>query len=367
MPRLPRSLRTAIVSVLLALLAACGGDAVSESGPDRDWSSLAATLDAALADGEVAGYSFMLIGGNGTLTARAGGNIAFAQPIELASASKLPTVLALLTLVDDGLLALDQPIADYLAQDRSFIWPADKAAITLRMLIAHTAGIVGLADRQPDCLLQERETTLRACAQVIADTPLIAAPGSGFNYGGADLQVAAYVATLVTGQSWQQLFAERIAGPLGMSRTSYGDPATVTNPRVAGGAMSSAPDYARLLALLLDDGVHRGQRLLSSAMVAEVLRDQIAGLPIVYAPFPPNGLADFPGYGLGVFISAPGRHPGSAGPEYSDPGLFGATPWFDVALGYGAVLLIRDGTATGLSLMDRLRPSIIRELTTPPG
>lgn len=358
-----RALRAAVAASLVLVFAGCNGG--SGNAPTFDSSALAATLDGALAAERIDGYSFALVDGSGTLAARAGGDIALGEAVELASASKLPTVLAILTLVDDGLLELDRPVADYLAADAGFVWPSDKAAITLRMLLAHTAGLVGLADTQPDCLLLERRTTLRACAQVIANTTLVANPGAVFNYGGADLQVAAHIATLVTGQTWQALFAERIAGPLGLTRTSYGDPATVTNPRVAGGAFSTVRDYGLLLRLLLNDGVHQGQRVLSSAMIAEVLRDQIAGLPVLYAPFPDARLADFPGYGLGMFLSAAAKHPGSAGPEFSDPGLFGATPWIDLSLGYGAVLLIENTTLTGLALWDELRPSIITELTRP--
>lgn len=358
-------IRLTLAAVAASLLTACGGP--SPSDPAFDASAVGATLDAALANEQIDGYSFALVDAGGTLDLRNGGDIALGQTVELASASKLPTVLAILTLVDDGLLDLDRPVGEYLNElDPGFVWPADKAAITTRMLIAHTAGMVGLSDSQPDCLFVERQTTLRDCAQVIADAALIATPGSVFNYGGADLQVAAHVATLLTGDSWHGLFADRIGRPLGLTRLSYGDPAVISNPRVAGGAVSTARDYGRLLRLLLNDGMHNGTRVLSSAMVAELLRDQIAGLPVRYAPFAPERLADFPGYGLGVFISAPGLHPGSAGPEYSDPGLFGATPWLDLSLGYGAVLLIENTTATGLALWDQLRPSILAGLTPPP-
>lgn len=360
-------IRLTLAASAVSLLAACGGGGTSPSGPAFDAAAVGATLDAALTSEQIDGYSFALVDAGGTLDLRNGGDIALGQTVELASASKLPTVLAILTLVDDGLLDLDRPVGQYLSEhDPGFVWPVDKAAITMRMLMAHTAGMVGLSDSQPDCLFVERQTTLRACAQVIADSALIAAPGSVFNYGGADLQVAAHVATTLAGGSWHSFFADRIGRPLGLTRLSYGDPAVITNPRVAGGAVSTARDYGRLLRLLLNDGVHNGTRVLSSAMVAELLRDQIAGLPVQYAPFAPERLADFPGYGLGVFISAPSLHPGSAGPEYSDPGLFGATPWLDLSLGYGAVLLIENTTATGLSLWDQLRPSILAGLASPP-
>lgn len=330
----------------------------------HDWRALDDTLDSARAVGTISGASFVLVDRIGTLHEHSVGNIALAQKVPLASASKLPTVMAILTLVDNGELDLDRPVADYLARDRDFVWPPDKAAITTRMLLAHTAGLVGLGDTQPDCLLLERLTTLRDCAQVIARTALVATPGSAFNYGGADMQLAAYIASLLSGHNWHAFFASRISGPLGIRlQFDYGDAGQTANPRVAGGASASAPAYARLLRVLLDDGLFDGQRVLSSAMVNEILRDQTRGLPVLFEPFPDGREADYPAYGLGVFLSAARLHRGSPGPEYSDPGLFGATPWIDRGLGYGGVLLIENTTDVGLDLWDALRPSIIRQLT----
>ncbi|MCX7071637.1 MAG: serine hydrolase [Gammaproteobacteria bacterium] len=329
-----------------------------------DWRAIGDALDSAVRARTIDGASFALIDRDGPLYTAERGDISLNQMVPLASASKLPTVMAILTLVDTGQLALDRPVGDYLARDAGFDWPADKAAITLRMLLAHTAGIVGLGDTQPDCLLLERLSTLRDCAQAIAKTALVATPGSAFNYGGADMQVAAYIATLVSDEDWQDLFAGRIGSPLELGGLlSYGDPAVVSNPRVAGGAVASAPAYARLLRVLLNDGLYEGRRVLSTAMVAELLRDQTTGLPVLYQPFPADRATDYPGYGLGVFISAPRLHPGSSGPEYSDPGLFGATPWIDLGLGYGGVLLIESTTDVGLDLWDQLRPLVIRQLT----
>lgn len=330
----------------------------------NNWSAIDDTLATAISAGTIDGASFVLVDRIGPLHTAARGDILLNQTVELASATKLPTVMAILTLVDSGQLDLDRPVADYLALDPGFVWPVDKAAITMRMLLAHTAGLVGLGDAQPDCLALERLTTMRECAQAIAETPLVAAPGTAFNYGGADMQVAAHIATVLSAQNWQSLFESRIGAPLGLGVFfSYGEPAIVTNPRVAGGAVASAPAYSRLLRVLLDDGLFEGQRVLSTAMVEEILSDQIGTLPVLFEPFPDGREADYPRYGLGVFLSAARLHPGSSGPEFSDPGLFGATPWLDRSLGYGGVLLIENTTDVGLDLWDALRPTAIRQLT----
>ncbi|WP_169560523.1 serine hydrolase domain-containing protein [Nevskia ramosa] len=337
-----------------------------------DWTGTAASLNAAIGSGsgQVSGYSFGLFDRTGPLFAQAGGDIPADQLVLLASATKLPSVLAILTMVDRGEIALDTPVGQYLALDPTFDWPTDKGLITMRMLLAHTSGLPGLDDAaQPACITDETGVSLRECAQRIARVDLASAPGAAFNYGGIDFQVAGYIATLIANQNWQDFFQSRLAGPLGLSRFTYGDPATVINPRIAGGGASIASEYGEFLRLLLNDGLFNGTRVLSSAMVAQVLTDQTVGLRTIYTPFPLGRRIDYPGYGLGVFLSAPRKHPGSNGPEWSDPGLFGTMPWLDVALGYGAVLLLQadivNGTETGLDIWDDLRPGIITQLTLP--
>lgn len=335
-----------------------------------DWSATSAALTATIGSrsGQVSGYSFELIDRTGSLFAQAGGDIPADQTVLLASATKLPSVIAILTLVDSGDITLDTPVAEYLARDPAFDWPADKAAITMRMLLAHTSGLPGLDDlAQPACINDETGISLRDCAQDIARVALADRPGAAFNYGGIDFQVAAYIATLITGRNWQDFFQQRLATPLGLTRFTYGDPATVINPRAAGGGASVASEYGEILRLLLNDGVRNGTRVLSSAMVTAILSDQTARLPTRYTPFPLGRRLDYPGYGLGVFLSASRLHPGSIGPEWSDPGLFGSIPWIDIGLGYGAVLLLQadiaSGTVTGLDIWDTLRPGIIAQLT----
>lgn len=369
MPIPQKLLRAALLIPALLLLQACEKTAAPE-GRSYDWSALAATLDGSVGsdNGQVGGYSFKLIDREGSLYARAGGNIAADDLVILASATKLPSVMAILTLVDSGDLALDTPVADYLALDPGFVWPSDKAAITLRMLLAHTSGLPGLDDSaQPACINDETGISLKDCAQNIANTPLRDAPGAVFNYGGIDFQIAAYIATLISGQNWQDFFQAHLGAPLGLSRFTYGNSATVSNPRAAGGGFSTAAEYSAFLSLLLNDGLRGNTRVLSSAMVSEILSDQVAGLPTRYTPFPLLRALSYPGYGLGVFVSAPRLHPGSDGPEWSDPGLFGSMPWIDLSLGYGGVLLIiSSDTVTGLDIWNDLRPEIIRQLSAPP-
>lgn len=373
--------RKALLPALLVavLLSACGGGGSggggSSGGGSRslDWSGLGGTLDSFVSgdknpsSGSVAGYSFLLYDQSGTLftraagVTRAGDAMTTQSVIPLNSASKMPSAAAIMTLVDHLQLNLDLPVTTYLLLG-GIVWPLDKTGITMRMLLDHTSGLPGLSDKSsPDCLGHQTTTTLRQCVIDISNLTLVSQPGAEFNYGGADYQVAGYIATLLSGQDWQTFFDGAIGQPLGLSTFSYGD-ASVTNPRIAGGASTNTADYAKILQMVQNGGTFGGKRVLSAASVAQLEKNQINGKPVAFTPFP-NGQAQFyPGYGFGLWISAPSLYAPSPGPEFSDPGLDGSTPWFDNGLKYGAVLLIEQDPATGLDIWNAARPIIIQQL-----
>lgn len=367
---------TAAVLALSLLTAGCGGrsngsalDSRSGSRSDSDNAAqICETLQGYVssdpaAAGKVQGYSFAVFDESRILMTCAGGNQTLAAIRPIASASKLPSAAAIMTLVDSGQLRLDLPVSFYLFGS-GVAWPLDKALITMRMLLAHTSGLPGLgtADLQAACLDEPIDITMQECVRQIAAAPLVSLPGLAFNYGAADYQVAGYIATRIAGQGWQEFFDARIGRPLGLDIYTYGAPERVSNPRVAGGAFSNVADYVRILQMILNGGQAGGTTVLSPRSIATLETNQIRGRNVRYSPV---DSALYPGYSFGFFISDASLHPGSAGPEFSDPGLFGTTPWIDEDLGYGAVLLIDKDSATGLGMWNAVRPLIIAALQTP--
>jgi CubicO group peptidase (beta-lactamase class C family) len=161
------------------------------------------------------------------------------------------------------------------------------------------------------------------------------------------------------------LFASAVAEPLGLTIYHYNDE---QNPRVAGGGYSNVDDYAKILRMILRDGVaDNGTRVLSDAMIQELGKNQIGS-----DTFQPLWFLDAahqayfsPQYTLGFFVTNPVEYSseGSPGPEFSDPGYFGATPWLDAGLGYAAIVLIYHDVPTGLDMQTAVRPVIITQLT----
>lgn len=260
------------------------------------------------------------------------GDLADEQVLPIASASKWLAVATLLTLVDDGVLDLDVPVGRYVKEfDR-----VDKASLTLRHCLAHTGGVT------PRPFDRMRGWDSAKFAATAADAALRDNPGASFRYGGVGFQIAAVAAERATGKSWHELFAARVAGPLGMKDTKFGtlspvggEPGTAALPWAAGGAVSTLSDYSRFLRMLMGDGEFEGRRILAAASVAAMWRDQVPELVEVRSVgFPAENVR----YGLGTWIErlAPDVT------RVSDPGAFGFTPWIDLDLRVGGVLVVRD-------------------------
>jgi CubicO group peptidase (beta-lactamase class C family) len=195
----------------------------------------------------------------------------------LASASKPLAAAVLMSLVDQGLLALDDPVGLYLPEYAQ----GQLAAITLRMCFAHTSGLPTF-----DPVTSNPAITLRQSAAQIALLPLHFVPGTAFDYGNVSMQVAGAVCEVVTGVPWETLFQQRIAGPLGMTSTTFTFASTTLNPGVADGAWSNAEDYTHFLEMLRGGGQRNGVRVLSEAATAEMLTDQIGTRPVLWTPHP---------------------------------------------------------------------------------
>jgi len=147
----------------------------------------------------------LLVYREGTLLYRLDrGDLAPDARLPVASASKWMTAALVMTVVDEGLLSLDEPIGRRLPE---FQGPSGE--ITLRQLLSYTAGqggLLGMSD-----LLQDSRLTLSESAARIARRSQVDPPGAVFRYGGPSHQVAGALVEQATGRRWADLFAERIS------------------------------------------------------------------------------------------------------------------------------------------------------------
>ncbi|WGW11046.1 serine hydrolase domain-containing protein [Saxibacter everestensis] len=139
---------------------------------------------------------------------------------DLASLTKVFTAVGLLTLVDDGLLRLDEPVAGWLPEFRK----SSKDRITLRQLLAHTSGLQPAWRGWRQYLVSgfDRDTLISDLLAIGPEAP----PGTRYVYSCVGYLVAMALAERVTGQGWDQLFTDRVLSPLSLDGVTFGaDPA----------------------------------------------------------------------------------------------------------------------------------------------
>ena len=190
----------------------------------------------------------------------------------IASMTKAFTALSILKLRDDGKLALDAPAETYVPELRGWRRPTeDSAAIRVRELITHTAGLVTddpWGDRQTP--LPEDDFT-----RLLKDgVPFTRPTATAMEYSNLGYALLGRIVANVSGQPYKDYMQRTLFAPLGMSATGYDvaaspqdrralgyrweDGAWKLEPTMAhgafgamGGIQTSAADYAKWVAYLL--------------------------------------------------------------------------------------------------------------------
>ena len=267
---------------------------------------------------------------------------------QIYSMSKAVTSVAAMMLVDDGKLALDDPVSKYIhafADAKVGVDPSDEAGklplrleplkrpITIRDLLRHTSGITYgffgetvVQKLYADPLLYAGDFDNAEFADRIAVLPLADQPAVRWNYSHST-DVLGRVVEVASGQTLYQFEKQRLFDPLGMSETTYhladqakwprlAKPFPADRFRVAGirdptvprrwesggaGLVSTAADYARFLQMLLNRGELDGKRYLKPETVAAMTSDQIGPeTGILHDPFYFPGPSS--GFGLGFAV-----------------------------------------------------------------
>ena len=164
---------------------------------------------------------------NGQLDMRGFGltNLDNPQPVTpdtvfpIASISKTVATVAMLRLVDEGRLALDGPIAEYLPDFRLRDEDASRL-VTVRHLLTHTPGWDGDLP-MTDLGVRTHESFVTG----MADVPFLARPGEVWGYNNAGFSVAARILEVVTESSIHDALADLVFSPLGLTHafTRTGD------------------------------------------------------------------------------------------------------------------------------------------------
>jgi CubicO group peptidase (beta-lactamase class C family) len=222
------------------------------------------------------------------------------------SMTKPITATALMILVDEGKLSLDDPVAKYIPAfaDAKTESGEPVRGLTVRHVLTHTSGLTG----EQGC-----RVSLEATANELAKRRFEFQPGERWEYG-PSLNVAGRIIEVISGQAYDEFLKQRIFEPLGMDETTFhptdeqreriavlyelsddrkslvpaerilgiGEPDCVPNP--SGGLFSTAGDMLAFYRMVLGGGEMRGTRILSADAVREMTRVQTGELATGFTP-----------------------------------------------------------------------------------
>jgi methyl acetate hydrolase len=303
----------------------------------------------------------------------------------IASMTKVVTSVALMQLVEQGRIGLDDPADKYLPElvglkvlekfdpatgDYS-VRPAQKQP-TVRHFLTHTSGLA-----YPFTSATWRDLKPRAGETYPFGGPLLFEPGERWHYS-TSTDVVGKLVEVVSGQKLEDYFRQHIFAPLKMDDTSYNVPEakgprlvaqqqragermdgaielqktqlglTIPAPIGGGGLASTASDYGRVVRMFLNNGELDGARVLKAETVALMGQNHIGAVsvPALKTALPRS--ADFTfiadgrdKWGLGFLITAdqvPGkRSPGSL----SWGGINNTYFWIDPSRGIAGVILMQ--------------------------
>lgn len=130
----------------------------------------------------------------------------------VGSVSKILTAAALMRLIEDGVLTLDEPVRRRLSP-----YPAHWPEITLRQLAQHSAGIRHY--RGAEFFSRTAYPSLREAIHVFEADSVLFAPGTRYAYSSYGYNLLGAVMESVAGEPFPAIIERLVARPLGMSAT----------------------------------------------------------------------------------------------------------------------------------------------------
>ena len=235
------------------------------------------------------------------------------------SMTKPMVSIAIMSLVEDGYILLNDPLAKYIPEFANTKVGVERNGqlelalplrpITIQDLLRHTSGISyeitgnGMVQRMyQKAGVRRRDITNELHAKMVAELPLICQPGSEWNYS-RSTDILGRVIEVVSGKTLGAVLTEKILAPLQMTETAFHADAVNTSrlaqpfetdpwtgEKVAlfdplekpamesggGGLVSTAMDYARFCQALLDGGTLDGNRIIGRKTLALMASNHLA-------------------------------------------------------------------------------------------
>ncbi len=185
----------------------------------------------------------------------------------LASMTKTMTAAAIMLLVQDGKIGLDEPVRKFLPQ-----LPEHWSAVTIRHCLSHTSGL-------PDAVVDDINVTTLSGERDVLFEKLAAMPvqpaGEKSVYNQTGYVLLSMVIEKVSGISYAQFMQDRLFKPLGMSQARFGDAWTIVPGRSdLYTALDVTPDRTKLQVqkgqpVMRADGIlHYGAKVMPDYLAA---------------------------------------------------------------------------------------------------
>ncbi|RPI08645.1 MAG: class A beta-lactamase-related serine hydrolase [Acidobacteriales bacterium] len=285
----------------------------------------------------------------------------------IMSMTKPVTCAGVMILVDEGRVALLDPVEKYLpefkglkvnpcgARGGSDCAPAAPSRpVTIQDLMTHASGLPSMAPREG---LPAAETLAESVAGVSRVT-LLFEPGTGWYYSQVGYEALGRVIEVVTKQPFEQFMAERVLRPIGMKDSFFFLPSGLENrlaatytyepdglkrarsaprkyPTPQGGLFSTALDMARFHQMMLNKGTLDGRRVLSAAAVETMTTSYTGELRVGFAP----GVGH--GFGFEVVREASGVLRYNSIGSFLKGGAYRTYGWVDPAKDLAGIIMMQ--------------------------
>jgi CubicO group peptidase (beta-lactamase class C family) len=344
-----------------------GGSAEQPRFDDSRLAEIPRRMEQFVKDGQISGAVTLVATKDRVVHLAAVGmaDLAANRPMEpdaifrVASMTKPITSTALMMLIEQGKLAVDDPVSKHIPAFAGQKLKDGGAArpVTIRDIVTHTAGLA----TSPGSGVGQ-DATLAQIADATGKLPLEFAPGSKWQYS-SGITIAGRLIEIASGESYADYLRKRIFEPLGMKDSTFRltsaqakrlavtykpgkekglleavaipDPTQARTPGPSGGLYSTAVDMTRFYQAILNGGTLDGVRLLSAKSVAEMTR--------IHTPGIVTGFTPGNGWGLGwCVVEKPQGVTRLLSPgTFGHGGAWGTQGWVDRERGLVFVLMIQ--------------------------
>ena len=248
----------------------------------------------------------------------------------LGSSSKWLTAALVMVFVDEGKISLDDKVARWLPEFERY----GKNYITVRHCLSHMTGISDEGNAAKKTFQRKKFSSLEEEVNSFAARKIRVNAGDDFFYGDIGINIAARVLEVISKKKFDQLIKQKLLNPLTMRRTTFSTiDASALNP--ATGAQSSADEYIKFLAMLLNKGKSNGKQILSEESVRELIAIQTKDMDKKNSPKYAAGW----NHALGSWVIG---EDGGEPKALAAPSETGTWPMIDFCRGYASIVLLKE-------------------------